>query len=173
MILATCVVEDVLQFRAIWEHPSILTAFRPTLPSCSVKTSWVPESSFCKHGSMLPLYFCDYGYNSAFLIGHMSISVVKWTVCLVSLCFQNNSFLLLTLLNAGIGMNLCTNCWRGSAPMCFLGSNLFGSDASSFLGRMYSRQAFASLNCENSAVSFVMKCCPISTTLRNPASIQN
>ena len=28
-------------------------------------------------------------------------------------------------------------------------------------------------NCENSAVSFVMKYCPISTTFRNPASIQN
>ena len=59
------------------------------------------------------------------------------------------------------------------------GSNLvfpwiqpFGCDASSSLGRVYSRQA-AARNCENSAVSFVMKYCPISTTFRNPASIQN
>ena len=35
---------------------------------------------------------------------------------------------------------------------------------------MYSRQATA-WNCENSAVSFVMKYCPFSTTLRNPACI--
>ena len=49
----------------------------------------------------------------------------------------------------------------------------FGSDAPSSLGRMYSRQATESLNCENYAVSFVMKYCPISTTFRNPASIQN
>ena len=49
----------------------------------------------------------------------------------------------------------------------------FGSDASSSLDRVYSRQATASVNCENSAVSSVMKYCPISTTFRNPASIQN
>ena len=49
----------------------------------------------------------------------------------------------------------------------------FGCDAPSSLGRVYSRQATASVNCENSAVSFVMKYCPISTTFRNPASIQN
>ena len=49
----------------------------------------------------------------------------------------------------------------------------FGCDAGSSLGRVYSRQATASVNCENSAVSFVMKYCPFSTTLRNPASIQN
>ena len=48
----------------------------------------------------------------------------------------------------------------------------FGCDASSSLGRVYSRQATA-WNCERSAVSFVLKCCPISTTFRNPASIQN
>ena len=48
----------------------------------------------------------------------------------------------------------------------------FGCAASSSLGRVYSRQA-AARNCENSAVSFVMKYCPISTTFRNPASIQN
>ena len=41
-------------------------------------------------------------------------------------------------------------------------------------GRVYSRQATASVNCETSAVSFVMKYCPISTTFRNPASsVQN
>ena len=49
---------------------------------------------------------------------------------------------------------------------------LFGCDASSSLGRVYSRQA-AARNCEKSAVSFVMKYCPISTTFRNPASTQN
>ena len=48
----------------------------------------------------------------------------------------------------------------------------FGRDAPSSLGRVYSRQATA-WNCENSAVSFVIKWCPISTTFRNPASIQN
>ena len=32
----------------------------------------------------------------------------------------------------------------------------FGSDASSSLGRVYSRQASASVNCENSSVSYVM-----------------
>ena len=48
----------------------------------------------------------------------------------------------------------------------------FGCDAPSSLGRVYSRQT-AARNCENSAVSFVVKYCPISTTFRNPASIQN
>ena len=49
----------------------------------------------------------------------------------------------------------------------------FGKDVSSSLCKVYSRQATASVNCENYAVSFVMKYCPISTTFRNPASIQN
>ena len=48
----------------------------------------------------------------------------------------------------------------------------FGYDASSSLGRVYSRHATA-WNWENPAVSFVMKYCPISTTFRNPASIHN
>ena len=55
----------------------------------------------------------------------------------------------------------------------FPGIQPLGSDASSSLGRVYSRPATASVNRENSAVSFVMKYCPISTTFRNPASIQN
>ena len=46
----------------------------------------------------------------------------------------------------------------------------FGSDDFSSLGKVYSRQATA--NCENSSVSFVMKYCPTSTVVRNPASIQ-
>ena len=49
----------------------------------------------------------------------------------------------------------------------------FGSVVSSSLGKVYSRQATASVNCENYAISFVMKYCPISTTFNNPASIQN
>ena len=49
----------------------------------------------------------------------------------------------------------------------------FGSDVSSSLGKVYSRQATASVNCETSAVSFVMKNCPTSTVVRNPASGQN
>ena len=51
----------------------------------------------------------------------------------------------------------------------------FGSDVSSSSspGTVYSRQATAFVNCENSSVSFVMKYCPISTIFRNPASIQN
>ena len=48
----------------------------------------------------------------------------------------------------------------------------FGFDASSSLGRVYSRQATV-WNCERSPVSFVLKYCPFSTTLRNPASLQN
>ena len=47
------------------------------------------------------------------------------------------------------------------------------SDVSSFLGKVYSRQATESVNCENSSVTFVMKYCPISTAVRNPASVQN
>ena len=49
----------------------------------------------------------------------------------------------------------------------------FGSDVSSSLGKVYSRQATASVNCENYAVYFVIKYCPISTVVRNPASEQN
>ena len=48
----------------------------------------------------------------------------------------------------------------------------FGCDASSSPGRVHSRQT-AARNCENSAMSFVMKYCPISTECKNPASIQN
>ena len=48
-----------------------------------------------------------------------------------------------------------------------------GLDASSSLGRVYSRQTTASVNCEIYAVSFVMEYCPISTTFKNPASIHN
>ena len=40
-------------------------------------------------------------------------------------------------------------------------------------GKVYSRQATESVNCENSSVSFVMKYCPTSTVVRNPASLQN
>ena len=47
----------------------------------------------------------------------------------------------------------------------------FGCDVESSLGKVYSRQATL-LICERSAVSIVMKYCPISTRLRNPASIQ-
>ena len=49
----------------------------------------------------------------------------------------------------------------------------FGSDKLSSLSSVYSRQATESVNCENYSVSFVMKYCPISTTLRNPASVKN
>ena len=49
----------------------------------------------------------------------------------------------------------------------------FGSDVSSSLGTVYSRQATESVNCENSSVSVVMKYCPTSTVVRNPASVQN
>ena len=48
----------------------------------------------------------------------------------------------------------------------------FGCDAACSLGRVYSRQATV-LNCVRSPMSFVMKDCPFSTTLRNPASTQN
>ena len=56
--------------------------------------------------------------------------------------------------------------------LCSLGSNLSVQMFLLLLGRVYSRQATA-WNCENYAVSFVMKYCPISTIFRNPASIQN
>ena len=49
----------------------------------------------------------------------------------------------------------------------------FGSDDFSSLGKVYSRQATESVNCENCSVSFVMKHCPTSTVVRNPASVQN
>ena len=49
----------------------------------------------------------------------------------------------------------------------------FGSDVSSSRGKVYSRQATETLNCENSSVSFVMKYCPTSTVVGNPASVQN
>ena len=45
-----------------------------------------------------------------------------------------------------------------------------GFDAASHHGRVYSRQATV-LNCVKYPVSFVMKYCPFSTTLRNPTSI--
>ena len=48
-----------------------------------------------------------------------------------------------------------------------------GSDESSSHGKVYSRQATESVNCENSSVSFVMKYCPTSNVVRNPASVQN
>ena len=49
----------------------------------------------------------------------------------------------------------------------------FGSDNFSSLGKMYSRQATDSVNCENSSVSLVMKYCPTSTFVGNPASAPN
>ena len=49
----------------------------------------------------------------------------------------------------------------------------FGSDEFLSLGKVYSRQPTESVNCENSSVSFVMKYCPTSTVVRNPASVQN
>ena len=48
-----------------------------------------------------------------------------------------------------------------------------GSDKFSFLGKVYSRQATESVNCENFSVSFVTIYCPTSTMVRNPASVQN
>ena len=48
-----------------------------------------------------------------------------------------------------------------------------GSVKLSSLGKVYSPQATESVYCENSSVSFVMKYCPTSTVVRNPASVQN
>ena len=45
-------------------------------------------------------------------------------------------------------------------------------DDFSSLGKVYSREATDSVKCEHSSVSFVMKYCPTSTVVRNPASIQ-
>ena len=47
----------------------------------------------------------------------------------------------------------------------------FGSNDFSSLGKVYSRQATDSVNCENSSVSFVMKYCPTSTVAKKPASV--
>ena len=44
----------------------------------------------------------------------------------------------------------------------------FGSYDFSSLGKVYSRHATDSVNCENSSVSFVMKYCPTPTVVRNP-----
>ena len=49
----------------------------------------------------------------------------------------------------------------------------FGSDDFSSLGKVYSRQATDSVNCECSSVFFVMKYCPTSTVVKNPASVKN
>ena len=49
----------------------------------------------------------------------------------------------------------------------------FGSVDLSSRCNVYSRQATDSVNCENSSASFVMKHCPTSTVVRNPASVQN
>ena len=48
----------------------------------------------------------------------------------------------------------------------------FGSVDLPSCGKEYSRHATGSANCENSSVSFVMKYCPTSTVVRNPASVQ-
>ena len=48
----------------------------------------------------------------------------------------------------------------------------FGSDDFSSFGKVYSRHATGSVICENSSVSSVMKYCPTSTVVRNPASVQ-
>ena len=50
---------------------------------------------------------------------------------------------------------------------------LFGSVDFSSRDNLYSRHVTGSVNCENSSVSFVMKYCPTSTVVRNPASVQN
>ena len=49
-------------------------------------------------------------------------------------------------------------------------SNLSGELIFISLGKVYSRQATESVNCENSSVSFVMKFCPTSSVVKNPAS---
>ena len=48
----------------------------------------------------------------------------------------------------------------------------FGSDVSSSLGNVYTRQGTAFVNCENSAVSFGMKYCSISTVVSNSPSVK-
>ena len=48
-----------------------------------------------------------------------------------------------------------------------------GSDEFSSLGKVYTQQATESMNCENYSVSLVIKYCPTSTVVKNPASVQN
>ena len=48
----------------------------------------------------------------------------------------------------------------------------FGSNDFSSLGKVYSRHVTGSVDCKNSSVCFVMKCCPTSTVFRKPASVQ-
>ena len=47
----------------------------------------------------------------------------------------------------------------------------FGSDDFSSVGKVNSRHATGSVNCENSSVSFVLKHCTTSTVVRKPASV--
>ena len=49
----------------------------------------------------------------------------------------------------------------------------FGSDDFHLLAKCTVRHVTGSVNCENSSVSFVMKYCPTSTVVRNPASVLN
>ena len=48
----------------------------------------------------------------------------------------------------------------------------FGPVDLSSRGKVYSRHATGSVNCENSSVSFVMNYCLTSTVVRHPASVQ-
>ena len=62
----------------------------------------------------------------------------------------------------------------GAGPiLVFTRIQLFGSDDFSSLGKENSRQATESVSCEISSVSVVMKYCPTSIFVRNPASVQN
>ena len=61
----------------------------------------------------------------------------------------------------------------GPISWCSLGFNLSVRMLLRLLAKCTHDRATASVNCENSEVSFVMKYCPTSTVVRNPASVQN
>ena len=56
---------------------------------------------------------------------------------------------------------------------CSLESNLLGQMIFHLLAKCTHDRPLNSVNCKNSSVSFVMKYCPTSTGVRNPASVQN
>ena len=63
--------------------------------------------------------------------------------------------------------------WPMSPILVFPWIQPFKSDDFSSLGKVYPRHATGSVNCKNSSVLFVMKCCLTSTIVWNPASVQS
>ena len=101
------------------------------------------------------------------LIQAMKILTHEW-----ELCFLTYSIVLSLPLHIYLTHNWLWRPIRSGPILVFPRIQPFGSDDFSSLGKVYSRQATDSVNCENSSVSFVMKYCPTSTVVKNPASVQ-